>query len=126
MSRGFSLIEATAAVAVISIVMLGTSLLLSRLPITGREARDQDVALRVARTRLELLQGGGYAALPTTTPMAFNDSLLTTLASSSASLTVADYASTTKRVDVNVSWLGSKGMRTITLTSLISQSAGLP
>jgi prepilin-type N-terminal cleavage/methylation domain-containing protein len=118
-SRGFSLLEVTFAIGVISIVIVSTSLLLQRLPVNSREVRDQDVALRIARNQIEILRAAGYDALPASG--SFTNTLLSALASSSASVTVATWTSTTKRVDVTVSWRGSAlTMRSVSLATLIT------
>src|SRR3989344_2681890 len=95
-AKGFSLIEVTVAIGIVGLMIVSTSLLLQRIPVSGRETRDQDLALKIAREEVETLRAGGYAALPVSG--AFTDPLLTSLASSSASLTVADYNDDTKEV----------------------------
>lgn len=123
--RGFSLIEATIAIAIIGTMIVATSMLLQRIPVSGREAKDQDLALRIARNELEILRAVGYAALPESGP--FTDPLLASLASSSASFTVSDFSASTKRVDVTVTWRGSAATdRSLSLTTLITGSGATP
>ncbi|MCR4276115.1 MAG: type II secretion system GspH family protein [Candidatus Parcubacteria bacterium] len=124
LTRGFSLIEVTVAVAIIGTMIVATSALLQRLPVSGREVRDQDIALKIARNEIEVLRAGGYDALPASG--AFANSLLSSLASGSASVTIAVYDPKTKRADVAVSWTGTGSVtRSVLLTTLIAQNSGL-
>lgn len=123
--HGFSLIEATVAIAIIGTMIVATSMLLQRIPVSGREAKDQDLALRIARNELEVVRAAGYAALPASGP--FTDPLLASLASSTASLIVTDFTADTKRVDVMVEWRGSAATaRSLSLTTLITGSTIAP
>lgn len=123
-SRGFSLIEAVIAIAIIGIMTVAVGALLQRLPINGREVRDQDVAIRIARNKVESLRAAGYAALPASG--AFTDMLLSSLASSSASLTISSFNAKTKQADVVVSWRGvGTTTRTVSLTTLITENSEL-
>ncbi|HCR52432.1 TPA: hypothetical protein DIV48_02165 [Candidatus Kaiserbacteria bacterium] len=122
--RGFSLIEVTVATAIIGLMIVATSVLLERIPINGREVRDQDLALKIVRGEIERLRAGGYAALPPDGP--FEDTLLASLASSTSSLTSTAFNDDTKRVDVGVSWRGAGLVtRTVSLTTLITEDSGL-
>lgn len=124
LTRGFSLIEVTIAIAIIGTMIVATSALLQRLPVSGREVRDQDIALKIARNEIEVLRAGGYDALPASGP--FSNSLLSSLTSGSASVTIAVYDAKTKRADVAVSWTGTGSVtRTVLLTTLIAQNSGL-
>jgi prepilin-type N-terminal cleavage/methylation domain-containing protein len=121
---GFSLIEVLVSVAIIATLIVSVSLLMQRIPIDGREVRDQDVALRIARNEIEDLRALGYDALPASGPL--TNTLLSALASSSAAVTVATWSTKTKRVDVTVSWRGAGlAMRSIVLTTLITQDSTL-
>lgn len=123
--RGFSLIEATIAIAIIGTMIVATSMLLQRIPVSGREAKDQDLALRIARNELEIVRAAGYVALPPSGP--FTNPLLASLASSTASLTVTDFSTDTKRVTVTVEWRGAAATaRSLSLTTLITGSATAP
>lgn len=122
--RGFSLIEVTIAIAIIGIMIVATGTLLQRIPINGREVRDQDLALKIVRNELEILRATGYAALPASGP--FTDTLLSSLTSSSAALAITDFNAKTKRVEVSVSWQGAGVVaRLVSLTTLITQDSGL-
>ena len=123
--RGFSLVEVVVGVTIIALMAVAMGVLLERLPVGAREARDQDIAIKIARTEIEQLRAGGYDALPVSGP--FTNSLLSSLASSSASVTVSTYSSKTKSVVATVSWRGANGVsRSLTLTTLITQNSGLP
>jgi prepilin-type N-terminal cleavage/methylation domain-containing protein len=124
-STGFSLIEVTVAIALIALMIVTTSVLLQRLPVGGREVRDQDLALKIARAQMETLRAGGYDAVPASGP--FTNALLSSLASSTALLTVGDYNSDVKQVEVTVSWRGADAViRFVSLTTLITSESGLP
>lgn len=124
-TKGFSLVEVTVAIALIALMIVTTSVLLQRLPVGGREVRDQDIALKIARTQVETLRAGGYDAVPTSG--SFANPLLSSLASSTALLAVSDYNSDVKQVDVTVSWRGANAvMRSVSLTTLIVSESGLP
>lgn len=122
--RGFSLIEVMVAIAIIGVMIIATSALLLRLPINGREVRDQDIALKIAQSEIETLRAGGYDALPVSG--SFTNPLLSSLAASSAAVTITVYDAKTKRADVAVSWTGTgSATRTVSLTTLITQNSGL-
>lgn len=123
-SRGFSLVEVTVALAIIGTMIVATGTLLQRLPVNGREVRDQDLALRIARTELENLRALGYAALPASGP--FTDSLLSSLAGGAAAMTVSDFDAKTKQIEVQVTWLGSGlASRSVSLTTLLTENSQL-
>lgn len=123
-SRGFSLIEVTVAIAIIGIMIVAAGSLLSRIPVNSREVRDQDLALKIARNEIESLRAAGYAALPASGP--FADELLSSLASSSASVAVTAFNAKTKQVSASVTWRGAgQSARSISLTTLITQDSGL-
>ncbi|KKW42353.1 MAG: putative membrane protein [Parcubacteria group bacterium GW2011_GWB1_55_9] len=125
MLRGFSLVEVAIAVAIIGLMVVSTSMLLQRLPISGREVRDQDLALRIARDKIEILRATGYTSLPESGP--FTNILLDSLASSTASVAVTDYNDKTKQVEVSVSWKGDNlVIRSLSLTTLVTQNSTLP
>jgi prepilin-type N-terminal cleavage/methylation domain-containing protein len=123
--RGFSLIEVTVAVAIIGTMIVATGILLQRIPINGREVRDQDLALKIAHNEVEILRASGYASLPANGP--FANALLSSLASSTSSVTITDFNAKTKQVDVSVYWKGvGLVTRSVSLTTLITQNSGLP
>jgi prepilin-type N-terminal cleavage/methylation domain-containing protein len=124
-TKGFSLIEVTVAIAIIAVLIVATGLMLQRIPVSGREVRDQDLALKIARSEIEVLRAEGYDALPVTG--SFTHPLLTSLASSTASLTVTNYNTKTKQVTATVTWRGAGlVMRSLSLTTLITENSSLP
>jgi prepilin-type N-terminal cleavage/methylation domain-containing protein len=123
-ARGFSLIEVTIAVAIIAVTIVAVSSLFARLPVNGREVRDQDVALKIANNEIETLRAAGYGALPATGP--FNNALLSSLASGAGSVTITAYDAKTKQAVVAVTWRGANlANRSVSLTTLIAQNSGL-
>lgn len=121
---GFSLIETTIAVGIIGVMVVAAGALLQRIPIDGREVRDQDLALKIARHEIEVLRGAGYDALPVSG--SFTNPLLGSLSGGMGSVTVATYNAKTKRADIGVSWVGTGSVaRSLTLTTLITQDSGL-
>jgi prepilin-type N-terminal cleavage/methylation domain-containing protein len=124
-TKGFSLIEITVAVAIIGLMVVATGLMLQRIPVNGREVRDQDLALKIARNEIEAVRSTGYANLPASG--SFSSSLLSSLASSTASIAVTDYNTKTKQVVATVSWRGAGSIiRSLSLTTLITQNSNLP
>lgn len=122
-SRGFTLVEATVAVAIVAMISIAATTLFRQISINAREVRDQDLALRIARQQIEIYRLNGYSALPASGRI--TNQLLSSFASSSAVVTVSAYTSKTKKVDVAVLWQGSQGMRSVSLSTFITQSSGL-
>ncbi len=123
-TAGFSVIEVVIAMGIIATLAVVTGTLLTRVSVDGREVRDQDIALRIARAEIETIRASGYDALPANGP--FTNPLLNTLPSGTSYLTSTDFASTTKKVEVIVSWQGS-GLttRSVSLTTLVTQNSVL-
>lgn len=114
----------TIAIAIIGLMIVATSVLLARLPVNGREVRDQDVALKIARSEVESLRAAGYATLPASGP--FTDTLLASLASSTATATITAFNAKTKKVNITVSWRGAGLVtRSVSLTTLITENSAL-
>lgn len=123
-ASGFSLVEVTVAFAIIGLIIVATSSLLQRIPINGREVRDQDLALKIARNEIEVLRAAGYASLPANGP--FVDALLSSLLSGAGSITTSDFNAKTKRADVSVTWVEAQSsLRSVSLTTLIAKDGGL-
>ncbi|MBI3572229.1 type II secretion system protein [Candidatus Kaiserbacteria bacterium] len=122
--QGFSLIE-----IVITLFIVGVTLvLLQTVPrnlTLVRLAKDQDIALRIVDSELEVLRAGGYAALPASG--SFSASQLALLPSGSGSLAVSDFNTKTKQVVATVSWQepSRSTLSSVSLTTLITQVGGL-
>lgn len=123
--RGFSFIEIIVSLFIMSVILI----LLQAVIQSGalaRSAKGQGVALAIARNKLEVLRAGGYAALPPSGT--FSDSLLSTLPQATTTLAVSTYNAQTKQVVVSVIWQdqGLTASSTVSLTTLITQTGGLP
>lgn len=122
--NGFSLLE-----VVVAIFIIGTIFLLyqacSNAILLTRNAKNQEIALRVANNKMEELRATGYTALPANG--SFTDSLLGSLPNSSANMTFNDFNSDTKHVLIIVQWQdsGSVSPVTVSLDSLITKVGGL-
>jgi type II secretory pathway pseudopilin PulG len=122
---GFSLVEAVVAVAIVGLIVAAPGAFMQRIPISGREVRDQDLALKIVRNEIELLRSTGYTNLPASG--SFTHTLLGSLASSTATITITDYNTRTKQVVATVAWRGTaSSTRSVSLTTLITQNSTLP
>ena len=116
--KGFSLIEVIIASAMVisSLVIFGVAL--STVPLT-RTTRNQNIAYH---KKIEDLRRTAFASLPASGP--FNDPGLSYLASSTASLTVADYQGSgeIKDISVTVNWVQQGATKNVILQTLISNT----
>lgn len=120
---GFTLIEVTVSIFVVGIMLVASASLLHSVP-ASRITREQGIALVIAQNQMEALRAGGYAALPATGP--FSDTALASLTSGAGTVTVADYGTDTKSIDVTVSWIGADAEpHDVTLTTLVTETGGL-
>jgi len=120
--RGFAFIEVLVTLFVIAMLIVGYAAAISSTSLT-REAKHQEIALRIASHELESVRAIGYAS---TTSGAFNDSLMSSLTNASGSVAVSSFNAQTKQVRVMVSWQEeSRGDRIISLTTLLTQTGGL-
>ncbi|OYV63687.1 MAG: hypothetical protein B7X03_00810 [Parcubacteria group bacterium 21-58-10] len=123
---GFTLIE-----VIVSIFILGILLMLLQSVIQSsvlvRTSKNESIALSIARNEIESVRAGGYTALPVSGP--FSDSLLSTLPpAATATLTVSAYNAKTAHVTASVVWqdAGARASSTVSLSTLITQTGGLP
>lgn len=122
---GFSLVEILVSISILAAIV-GIYAISSDLILLSRTAQEDDVALRVATSKLEALRAVGYGSLPPSGT--FTDPLLTaSFSSSSAYMTVTAYNAKTKRVDVTVYYQDKpvSPTRSITLTTLMTDIGGL-
>lgn len=125
-SRGFSLIEISVSIFVVGVMLL----MLQSVVHSGalvRMSKSQGIALAIARNKLENVRVGGYATLPPSGT--FSDSLMSALPPlATTTLTVSVYNAQTKQVSVSVVWRdsGATASSTVSLSTLITQTGGLP
>lgn len=120
--RGFTLIESVVAIGIIGLLIMSVGAMLQRLPVSTREVRDQDLALRIARNQVEYLRSLGYALLPSSGP--FNDTMLASLSQGTGVVTLDDFNPETKQAVVTVSWTGTGSTtRSVSLTTLITENS---
>ncbi len=124
-SRGFSLIEIVVALFIISVLLL-LFLAVTRSGVLVRTSSSQGVALSIVRNELEGLRAGGYALLPASGT--FSDVLVDTLPQATTTLTVSAYNAKTKQVTASVIWFeaGATASSTVSLSTLITETGGLP
>jgi len=122
--RGFSFIEVMVSLFIMSVMLLlfQTVLRSGTLVIS---TQNQDMALTIARNKIEKLRAEGYAAVPSSG--SFSDDFLAMLPFGSAALVVSAYNAKTKQVTVNVSWQERNGTASssVSLSTLITQVGGL-
>lgn len=124
--RGFGLVE-----VIVSIFIIGVMLILLQAVIRSgtlvRNSKNQGIALAIARNKIENLRLSGYSSLPS--GGSFYDPLLDSLPRlATTTLSISAYNAKTKRVSISVIWLdnGSSASSTISLSTLITQTGGLP
>lgn len=121
---GFSLLEVLVAVFLIGVIFVMYSAAMKNVSL-NRNAKAQEIALRIASTKMEVLRDAGYGSLPASG--SFADSQLASIPSGSASLAVLDFNAETKQVTVTVSWTEPSigGGRNVVLSTLITVTGGL-
>ena len=123
LKRGFTFIEILAAIFVMAMMIAAFAAIMHTSFLT-REAKQQELALRVAAHKLESLRASGYASL--TSGGSFSDAFMAGLNSATGTLTISSYNATTKQVAVTVSWKRQQGgTSTVSLSTLITQTGGL-
>lgn len=126
LARGFSLVEVTVSILIMSVMLLLLQAVV-RSSVLVRTSKNQGIALSIANNKLESLRAGGYAALPLSG--SFSDNLLSTLPpAATTTLAVSAYNAKTKQVSVSVVWRdsGSAASSTVSLSTLITETGGLP
>lgn len=123
-SRGFSLVEVVVSIFIIGVLLILLQAIF-RSSTMVKTAKNQSVALSIAKNEIEALRAGGYATLPASG--SFPDSLLSTIPVATTTLIVSPYNAKTKLVTVNVLWQdsASSASSTVSLSTLITQTGGL-
>lgn len=122
---GFSFIEVIVAIFIMSVMLLLLQAVVQS-NVLVRNAKNQGIALAIARNELEGLRIGGYAALPQSG--SFSDTLLSSLpVAATTTRTISTYNAKTKQVTVSVIWLdpGTLASSTVSLSTLITETGGL-
>ena len=89
-----------------------------------RDGAYENVAFRIADSKLDELRAGGYAALPASGPFSVPE--LVEVPQGAASTSVTVWNAQTKQVVTGVSWKGADGApRYVSLTTRITESGGL-
>ncbi len=125
-ARGFSLVEVTVSILIMSVMFLLLQAVI-RSSVLVRTSKNQGIALAIASNKIESLRIGGYATLPS--GGSFSDSLISTLPrAATTTLAISAYNAKTKQVSVSVIWLdsGSTASSTVSLSTLITETGGLP
>ena len=123
---GFSLIEVVVSIFIIGVILLMVQAV-ARSSVLVRTSKNQGVALAIARNEIEGLRAGGYAALPPNG--SFPNDLLNSLPrSATTTLVISAYNDKTEQVTVSVIWKdpGATASSTVSLSTLITQTGGLP
>jgi prepilin-type N-terminal cleavage/methylation domain-containing protein len=122
--RGFSLLEIIITIAIIGMILLLYQIFLSNL-FLSRDAKNQEIALRIANNKIEELRAVGYDSLPSSG--VFFDTQLNLLSQSSAAMTITDFNADTKQVLITIQWFEptSPTPKTISLTTLVTKVGGL-
>lgn len=121
-AEGFTLLETIVSIMIVGIVVVIFSTGSNTFILT-RDAKQQDIAAHIASSKLALVRENGYAALPSDGP--FADPLLSALPYGAASTSVTVVNAKTKQVDVIVGWKRGETQRSVTLTTLITETGGL-
>jgi hypothetical protein len=114
---------------VITVAIIGVIAVIYQLALSNslviRTASSKEVALRIASNKLEEMRNLGYASLPVSG--SFSDAQLLTLQNATGTLSISEYASTTKKVQVTVSWSdpGVPTVQSLMLVTLITRTGGL-
>lgn len=126
--KGFSLVEILLVIMVVGLIVALISNLPNSISLIGSSKR-YSIAKDIATKELENLRLNGYDNLGSNGTSSFNDSRLTSLTSSTATLTIADCPGTVckngetdvKQVTVTLTWKEKNQTRSINLATLISK-----
>lgn len=118
---GYSLIEIPIGLFIIGLMLLIYAAA-SNTVILNKNAKNQELAHRIAAGKMEDLRATAFASLPSSG--SFTHSLLSNLPSGQANLTVSDYNADTKQITVTVTWKesGNSNTRTVSFTTLMTKN----
>ncbi len=121
---GYSIVEVLITLFIISAILLLYESALQSVALS-ENTKNQEIALRIAKNKLESLRGAGYDALPASGT--FTDTSMSTIPSGAGSISVVDYNTKLREVDVTVTWRrkGASTDSSIVLTTLVSKIGGL-
>lgn len=121
--RGFALIEMLVALFIMSAAVAFTTIVVGTIKVT-RDGAYENIAFRIADSKLDELRAGGYGALPESG--SFFDPELVNVPQGTASTSVVSWNAKTKKVVTGVSWRGADGLtHVVSLTTLITEFGGL-
>lgn len=121
--RGFTLVETVIALFVVSVTIAFVTVVTGTIKVT-RDSTYENIAFRIADSKLNELRALGYASLPVSG--AFQDGELASIPNGAASTTVTALNEKTKQITAGVSWLGGDAKtKYVSLTTLITESGGL-
>lgn len=122
--RAFTLIEILITIFIIALALLLYQGALSAV-FLGRNAGDQEIALRIATRKLEEVRALGYASIPADGP--FSDAQLASLRNATTALSSTDVSLKTKEVTITILWQEphASASSTVTLATRITQIGGL-
>jgi len=118
--NGYSLMEVVVSFSIIAVFFVlfqaaaGTSII-------NRNVKHQELALRIAQTKIDNLQFLSYDSLPASG--SFSDPSLASLPQGEAAVTVVDFNEKIKQVTVTVRWQepGVSAARSVSLSTLIGE-----
>lgn len=118
--KGSTLIEVLVSITVLAVTFVIFQATINAV-FLNRESQHRELALRAAKTELDNVRSVPFASIPTSS--SFSNSLLNSLPENAAIRTVTTINSTTKQIDVVVSWREptAKNTSTVNLTTLITQ-----
>ncbi len=124
--QGFSLLEVLIALFMVAMMLVLYQSAISAIALS-RNAKDQEIALRIASHKLEALRAAGYDALPSSGTYPFSDAQLSIIPAASGSFTVIDSTNRTKQVTVTTTWRepGTGKDHAVVLDTLITAVGGL-
>jgi hypothetical protein len=119
--KGYSLLEIPISLFIIGLVLVIYHAA-SNTVILNVNAKHQELAQRIAVSKMEDLRAGSYTTLPASG--SFTHSYLSQLPNSSAQIVITNYNVDTKKVVVTVTWKepGNVNTRTVSFTTLMTKN----